>query len=404
MVIAGLIRPEMKVEIGDRAEVMTADWQNGGFGLYVHCRSALRNALTAISTAMCPMPWTKAAGRVFRSEIRRIAELVPGRVLNSIFFGGGTPSLMLPETVHAVIDEARAAWNFANDIEISMEANPGSVEADRFRGYAEAGVDRLSMGIQALNDQDLRRLGRMHSVAEARQAFDLARENFGRVSFDLIYARQDQSREAWRGELREAVAMAVDHLSVYQLTIEQGTVFGARHKRGLLRGLPDDDLAADMYLETQETLQALGMPGYEISNHAATASESRHNLIYWRQGDRAAIGPGAHGRLTAQGKRFATVAETMPERWLALVEAQGSGDVSADALAADEIADEYLLMSMRLSEGMDEARYRRLGGGFDEPRLARAMDDGLIARRGGRLAATPKGRPVLNYILREIAA
>lgn len=383
---------------------MIADWQYGGFGLYVHwpfCTSKCPycDFNSHIATSIDQTRWLQA----YRSEIARIATLTPNRVLRSIFFGGGTPSLMAPETVAGVIEAARGAWTFANDIEITMEANPGSVEAGRFRGYADAGVNRLSLGVQALNDDDLRRLGRMHSVAEAKAAFDLAKSAFARVSFDLIYARQKQDPDAWRAELAEAVAMAVDHLSLYQLTIEDGTVFGARHSAGKLHDLPDDDVAADMYLETQDFLGDLGMPAYEVSNHAVAGSESRHNLIYWRQGDWAGIGPGAHGRLGLPSGRLATVAERAPGGWLNKVERLRSGDIEAVVQEADDIAVEYLLMSMRLSEGMDLKRYAAKGGKLDMPRVRRLIDDGLVSVQEDRITATAKGRPVLNYILREMA-
>lgn len=383
---------------------MIADWQYGGFGLYVHwpfCTSKCPycDFNSHVAAGIDQTRWLSA----YRAEIARLSKLVPDRVLGSIFFGGGTPSLMAPETVAGVIEAAREAWTFANDIEITMEANPGSVEAGRFRGYADAGVNRLSLGVQALNDDDLRRLGRMHSVAEARAAFDLAKRVFSRVSFDLIYARQKQDRESWRAELGEAVAMAVDHLSLYQLTIEEGTVFGARHAAGKLQDLPDDDMSADMYLETQDLLSTKGMPAYEVSNHAASGLESRHNLIYWRQGDWAAIGPGAHGRLGFDSGRLATIAERTPGRWLELVETVGSGDIESELLGGDDIATEYLLMAMRLAEGMDLPRYATKGGKLDQPRLARLQDDSLVEMTGDRIRATVKGRPVLNYILREMA-
>jgi len=379
------------------------DWRHGGFALYVHwpfCTSKCPycDFNSHVAGQIDQQRWARA----YRSEIARIGAATPRRVLNSIFFGGGTPSLMQPETVSAVIEAARAAWPFANDIEISLEANPGSADAARFRGYADAGVTRLSLGVQALNDADLRRLGRMHSVAEARAAFDLAKAAFDRVSFDLIYARQDQGAAAWRAELREAVAMAVDHLSLYQLTIEQGTVFGARHAAGQLRGLPEDDLAADMYFETQEVLAGFGMPAYEVSNHAAAGSESRHNLTYWRQGDWAGVGPGAHGRLTLSEGRYATVAEQAPGAWLKQVEQQGAGDVVRELQTANDAATEYLLMSMRLTEGMDLARYRAGGGRLDAARVAQLVDDGLLSISADRAVATAAGRPLLNYVLRQM--
>ena len=384
---------------------MTEDWRNAGFGLYVHwpfCASKCPycDFNSHVASVVDQPRWLAA----YRRELARIGAEVPGRVLNSIFFGGGTPSLMTPETVAGVLEAARAVWPFANDIEITLEANPGSVEAGRFRGYADAGVNRVSMGVQALNDADLRRLGRLHSVAEARAAFDIARDCFGRVSFDLIYARQDQTREAWRAELREALAMAVDHLSLYQLTIEDGTAFGARHAAGGLRGLPEDDLAADMYLETHDICAAAGLPAYEVSNHARPGAESRHNLIYWRQGDWAAIGPGAHGRLTLPSGRVATEAYKAPGAWLAAVE-DGSGESLRDGLPLPDQALEYLLMSMRLSEGMDLARYEALAQGPVRATAVKSLTEmGMVEQTEGRLRATAQGRPLLNAILRELAA
>ncbi|AGT07193.1 radical SAM family heme chaperone HemW [Paracoccus aminophilus] len=382
------------------------DWRSGGFGLYVHwpfCASKCPycDFNSHVAGAIDQSRWARA----YEVELARLGQQAPGRVLNSIFFGGGTPSLMAPETVASVIEAARAAWPFANDIEITLEANPTSVEMGRFRAYAEAGVNRLSMGVQALNDADLHKLGRMHSVAEAQAAFDIARSAFDRVSFDLIYARQDQSREAWRKELTEALAMAVDHLSLYQLTIEPGTAFGARHDKGGLKGLPDDDLAADMYLETQDILAEAGMPAYEVSNHARDGAQSRHNLVYWRQGDWAAAGPGAHGRLTLDRTRYATEAHRAPGAWLAALEAEGTGESLRDALTLEDRALEYLLMSLRLAEGMEISRYEALAGqALPADKLADLSQMGLVTRRGDRLAATDQGRPVLNAILRELAA
>ncbi|HDR29144.1 radical SAM family heme chaperone HemW, partial [Rhodovulum sp.] len=283
------------------------DWQAGGFGLYVHwpfclskCPYCDFNSHVAASIDMGE--WQRA----YLSEIRRIGAETGPRTLTSVFFGGGTPSLMAPDLVAAILDTVRATWPCANDMEVTLEANPGSVEAGRFAGYRDAGVGRVSLGVQALNDADLGRLGRLHSAAEARAAFDIARNTFERVSFDLIYARQDQLLADWQAELGQALALGVDHLSLYQLTIEPGTAFGDRHARGGLRGLPDDDRAADMYLATQEICAAAGLPAYEVSNHARPGAESRHNLIYWRYGDYAGIGPGAHGRLTLDGRRWAT--------------------------------------------------------------------------------------------------
>ena len=382
---------------------LTDDWRAGGFALYVHwpfcaAKCPYCDFNSHVAASIDQPRWLAA----YRAEIGRLGAELPGRVLNSIFFGGGTPSLMAPETVAGVIEAARAQWPFANDIEITLEANPTSVETGRFRAYADAGVNRVSMGMQALNDDDLRRLGRMHSVAEGRAAFDIARDCFTRVSFDLIYARQDQDRAHWRRELTEALAMAVDHLSAYQLTIEPGTAFGARHAKGGLKGLPDDDLSADMYLDTQEICAAAGMPTYEISNHARPGAESRHNLVYWRQGDWAAVGPGAHGRLSLPNGRWATEAHRAPGEWLAAVEGRGNGDSLREVLTLSDRAMEYLLMSMRLTEGMEVARYLAHGPELPQGRVTDLIGLGLVTQAGGRLAATATGRPVLNAILREL--
>ena len=306
---------------GSRGPALAEDWQQGGFGLYVHwpfCQAKCPycDFNSHVSREIDQERWRRA----YLAELDRYAAEVPGRVLTSVFFGGGTPSLMDPELVGAILDRVARLWPMANDPEITLEANPTSVEAGRFRGYRDAGVNRVSMGIQALNNADLARLGRLHSVEEALAAFDIARGLFDRVSFDLIYARQGQTLADWRIELQQALSMAVDHLSLYQLTIEPGTAFGDRFARGTLRDLPDDDAGADMYLLTQEMCDAAGLHGYEVSNHAARGAESRHNLVYWRYGDFVGIGPGAHGRLTLDGQRHATIGHHMPEAWLHAVQ------------------------------------------------------------------------------------
>jgi putative oxygen-independent coproporphyrinogen III oxidase len=381
------------------------DWRNGGFGLYLHwpfCASKCPycDFNSHVAAEIDQDRWARA----YVAEIDRVGRLTGGRVLNTVFFGGGTPSLMAPELVAEILQAVRATWVPANDLEVTLEANPGSVEAGRFRGYAEAGVNRLSMGLQALNDADLRRLGRMHSVAEARAAFDLARESFERVSFDLIYARQHQTLADWRAELAGALGFAADHLSLYQLTIEDGTVFGARQAAGKLAGLPDDDRAADMYAVTQELCEAAGLRAYEVSNHAKTGAESRHNLIYWRSGDYAGIGPGAHGRLTLDGRRWAIEAPKSPAAWLERVERQGSGDGAVEPLAAEDRAAEYLMMSLRLAEGSDLERFSALGGEVKPSVINELQDMHLIRVEAGRITATPRGRIVLNGLLRALLA
>ena len=380
------------------------DWREAGFGLYLHwpyCQSKCPycDFNSHVAASIDQSRWQRA----YLAEIDRLAAETPGRVLGTVFFGGGTPSLMEPALVAAVLERIRARWPQANDPEVTLEANPGSVEAGRFRAYAEAGVSRISMGIQSLDDAHLRALGRLHSVAEARAAFEIARAAFPRVSFDLIYARQGQGLADWRRELAEALAMAVDHLSLYQLTIEEGTAFGDRQRRGRLPGLPGEDIAADMYAATQELCEAAGMPGYEVSNHAAPGAESRHNLIYWRSGDWIGIGPGAQGRLTLGGRRMATDTPRAPLAWLAQVEREGHGEAGREALSEGDRAAEYLMMGLRLAEGIDLARHTRLAGRpLAETALARLEEIGMVRRDGGRLMATARGRIVLNAVLRDL--
>ncbi len=382
---------------------MIEDWRNGGFGLYVHwpfceAKCPYCDFNSHVSREIDEDRWRAA----YLSEIDRITDLTPDRVLNSVFFGGGTPSLMSPELVNALIERIREKWTFANNIEITLEANPRSVEAGRFRGFSDAGVNRVSMGIQALNNPDLAKLGRLHSVEEARKAFDTARSVFKRISFDLIYARQGQSLNDWRKELTEALAMSVDHLSLYQLTIEQGTAFWERQRRGQLSGLPDEDLSADMYELTQEICDQHGMPAYEVSNHAEPGAESQHNLIYWRYGDYGGIGPGAHGRLSLNGRKHATVAWRNPGAWLENAE-QGNGDRINDIVSNIDQAGEYLMMGLRLQEGIDVVRVRDLDPAALSPEQTNKMADlGLIWQNGNRLGATPQGRMVLNSLITEL--
>jgi len=381
------------------------DWRNGGFGLYLHwpfCQSKCPycDFNSHVSARIDQKRWQAA----YLSEIDRVGRETKDRVLNTVFFGGGTPSLMDPDVVHAILDRVRSTWIIANDMEITLEANPGSVEAGRFRAYADAGVNRVSMGVQALNDADLRRLGRLHSVAEAKAAFDIARATFDRVSFDLIYARQDQTLTQWEAELREALSMAVDHLSMYQLTIEDGTAFGDRFARGRLRGLPSDDLGADMYALTQDLCEAHGMPAYEVSNHARDGAESRHNRIYWQGGDYAGIGPGAHGRLTLQGQRWATVAPKAPGQWLEKAEA-GYGETPREIILPSEQGDEYLIMGLRLREGLDMERLKTLAPqGLNERGLSNMIELHMVEVQGTRLKVTDQGRVLLNSVISALAA
>lgn len=375
--------------------------EDAGFALYVHwpfCQS--KCPYCDFNSHVAPVVDQGRWARALASEVARHAAETGPRVLRSIFFGGGTPSLMAPETVAAVI-EAAHAWPWANDVEVTLEANPTTVESGRFRAYREAGVNRVSLGVQALNDADLRALGRRHTAAEAVAAFGVARDAFERVSLDLIYARQGQSVEAWEAELREALALAAGHLSLYQLTVEDGTAFGDRLRAGKLRGLPDEDRAADLWDVTQALTEAAGYPAYEVSNHARAGAESRHNLLYWRGGDWAGVGPGAHGRLSL-GARTATEAHRAPGRWLEAVEREGSGDSAREALTDVEAAEERLLMGLRLSEGVDMARLSALGG--LPGRAARLAEDGVVALAEGRISATARGRPVLNAVLSALLA
>lgn len=384
----------------------TPDWQQGGFGLYIHwpfceAKCPYCDFNSHVSAKIDQSAWLRA----YLSEIERAATELPGRTLGSVFFGGGTPSLMEPSSVSAIIETVRRVWPVSNDLEITLEANPSSVEAGRFAGYRDAGVNRISMGVQALNDTDLRRLGRLHSVKEAFAAIDVARSAFERVSFDLIYARQDQSLDEWRAELTQALDFAADHLSLYQLTIEPGTAFGARHAKGGLRGLPSEDLSADMYDLTQDLCGAAGLPAYEISNHAADFGQSRHNLVYWRAGDYAGIGPGAHGRITLEGHRLATETHLQPQKWLDAVSTAGTGESLRAEVSKREQAEEYLMMSLRLAEGSDLARFNALNGEPIKPeKISALIDLGLVEENGSRLVTTLRGRPVLNGVLRELLA
>jgi putative oxygen-independent coproporphyrinogen III oxidase len=337
-------------------------------------------------------------------ELAHFGSLTPGRNVSSIFFGGGTPSLMRPQTVAAILEAIAAHWHWQGDAEITLEANPTSVEAENFAGYRSAGVNRLSLGVQALDDQSLKSLGRQHTADEALAALALAKRNFDRVSFDLIYAREGQTARSWETELRRALDCAADHLSLYQLTIEEGTPFAARHALGFLR-IPDSEQASDLYRLTQELCEAAGLPAYEVSNHARPGSESRHNLLYWRGHDYAGIGPGAHSRITVGGVKRAMSAIKSPEGWLAEVETHGHGLDTDEGLTAEQAAEEYLLMGLRLSEGIDLARLAAIAGNaLEAARLEALENEGLLTRSDTRLAATPKGRLVLNRLILELAA
>ena len=343
--------------------------------------------------------------RAYATEIAAAAARVPGRTVSSIFFGGGTPSLMQPASVAAILDAIAKHWRVAPDVEITLEANPTSVEAARFRGFRAAGVNRVSLGVQSLDDAALKELGRLHTAQEALDAVAIARANFERYSFDLIYARPRQSLESWAAELRRALAYAGDHLSMYQLTIEPDTPFFGLHKAGKLV-IPNEDLARDLYDLTQAICVKAGLPAYEISNHARPGGECRHNLVYWRGHDYAGIGPGAHGRLTIDGRRVATETEKRPESWLMRVEAAGSGLIVDEKLTAGEAADEFLLMGLRLAEGIEPARYTALSGRtLDPKRIAILREEGAVeTTTDGRLRVTLSGFPILDAVVADLAA
>ena len=382
---------------------LAEDWQNGGFGLYIHwpfCQAKCPycDFNSHVAREIDHARWLSA----YLSELDRVAAETQGRVLNTVFFGGGTPSLMKPETVAEIMAHCRRLWPTSNDMEVTLEANPGSVDSGKFMAFGQGGINRVSMGIQALNDRDLQRLGRTHTVQEARTAFDIARHTFDRVSFDLIYARQDQSLDAWTSELNEALSMAVDHLSLYQLTVENGTAFGDRYARGKLRGLPGEDLAADMYERTQNFCSSRGKLPYEISNFATPGSESRHNLIYWRYGDYAGIGPGAHARLTLAGQRYAIENWRAPAKWLNQAE-RGNAESLREPIDFISQATELLLMGLRLGEGVDLRRYQSLSGHkLAGPRVDKLLEHGLICIENQRLVVNPAGRILLNSVLTEL--
>lgn len=378
--------------------------QSGGFGLYLHwpfCASKCPycDFNSHVVASIDQNAWKNA----YLSEIERAGAETAGRRLDTVFFGGGTPSLMDPDLVAAIVEKIRRTWTMRNDPEITLEANPSSIEAGQFHGFQQAGVTRISMGMQAMNDADLKRLGRLHTAREAMDAFDIARKYFDRVNFDLIYARQDQTLAEWRAELTQALSLAVDHLSLYQLTVEDGTAFGDRFQAGKLRGLPDDDTSADMYALTQEVTAQHGMFGYEISNHAPLGAESQHNLVYWRGGDYIGIGPGAHGRLTLGDQRWATECPKPPQIWLEMVRSKRNGEMPRSLLDRDEQALEYLMMSMRLREGMDIARYEGIAGRSLNPHAIQHLTEiGKVRVENHRLIATDDGRVVLNGILRAL--
>ncbi len=343
--------------------------------------------------------------RAFEAEIASTAARVPDRVVSTIFFGGGTPSLMQPATVGTILDSIARHWTVDANAEVTLEANPTSVEAERFRGYRSAGVNRVSLGVQALDDRALAELGRLHSAREALAAVRVARSVFDRYSFDLIYARPQQTPQDWANELNRALTEAGEHLSLYQLTVEPETPFAALHAAGKLI-IPNNDSARALYDTTQDVCAAHGLPAYEISNHARPGAECRHNLVYWHAHEYAGIGPGAHGRLDIDDDRHATATEKLPEDWLARVEETGHGLITDDALTREEMADEFLLMGLRLAEGIDPARYEALAGrSLDAVRIAALEENGLVeTTSSGRLRVSLPGFPVLDAVVADLAA
>ncbi|MBU6442395.1 MAG: coproporphyrinogen III oxidase [Alphaproteobacteria bacterium] len=373
-----------------------------GFGIYVHwpfcaAKCPYCDFNSHVRSEIDDTAWAGAIAR----ELEHMAALQGGArtLVQSVFFGGGTPSLMRGAAAGAVLNTIAKLWPVANDVEITLEANPASAEAARFADYRAAGINRVSLGVQALNDADLKFLGRLHNVAEAKAALAMAMQNFERVSLDLIYARPGQTLDAWEKELSEALAFGTEHLSLYQLTIEPQTPFAAR---GIV--IPDDDHAVALYERTQAMTNAAGRPAYEISNHASPGAECRHNLIYWRYGDYAGAGPGAHGRLQIGGKRLATLCERLPERWQDQVRQEGHGIVEVTEISAAEAAREHLLMGLRLREGIDLDAYRaRWGTAPHAEKIAALAADGFLVQTGSQLAATPKGVLVLNRLIAELA-
>jgi oxygen-independent coproporphyrinogen-3 oxidase len=341
----------------------------------------------------------------YEREIAHAGRMAPGRTVDTIFFGGGTPSLMHPETVERILAAIARHWAIAPGAEITLEANPSSVDAQNFAGYRKAGVNRLSLGAQSFDDAQLRFLGRLHGAAEAIRAIELARREFPRISFDMIYARPGQDWRSWQAELERALKLAADHLSLYQLTIEPGTPFFDLQARGRLR-VPDSEAAAELYERTLEYTVANRLPAYEISNHAAPGAECRHNLVYWRYCDYAGIGPGAHGRLTVDGQKLATVAERNPEKWWQQTMVAGSGWLEPEKLSATEIGDEMLLMGLRLAEGVDLARHQALSNRVIDPERVRFLVEKKLLQvtPNGRLAVTGPGYLVLDAIVADLAA
>jgi putative oxygen-independent coproporphyrinogen III oxidase len=374
------------------------------FGVYVHwpfcaAKCPYCDFNSHVRTAIDEDGWVDG----ILAELDWVAQNQNDRpVVETIFFGGGTPSLMAGKSVGRILRKIASLWPMANDPEITLEANPASADAARFADYGAAGVNRVSLGVQALNDADLKKLGRLHDVAEARAALKMAMTHFDRVSLDLIYARPGQSDAAWREELAQALSFGTDHLSLYQLTIEPQTPYALLHQSGQLQ-IPDDDIAAGLFETTQELTAAAGLPAYEISNHARPGQESRHNMIYWRYGDYAGVGPGAHGRLNLNGARTATAAIKLPERWRDTVLKNGHGFAELESVSNEEAAREHLLMNLRLAEGLDLPAYQlRWGTVLAPSKIADMVAQGFVTHQDNTLTATPSGRLLLNRVIEAL--
>ena len=375
------------------------------FGIYIHWPFCLSKCgycdfNSHVAQSIDQSAWRRA----LLAELEYFAGQAPRRRVSSVFFGGGTPSLMAPASVAALVERIAGLWSLTDDIEITLEANPGTIDAARFKDIRAAGVNRLSLGVQALDDASLRFLGRRHDVGQALVAVELAAALFPRTSFDLIYARPGQTADAWQTELNRAIGLAAGHLSLYQLTVEPGTAFHPAHARGDFV-LPADDQAAELFTVTQEVTAAAGLPAYEISNHARPGAECRHNLLYWQGGDYLGIGPGAHGRLADRSNRVtATSQHRAPERWLAEVDLAGHGIKDRQVLTADERQCELVMMGLRLTQGLSADRFARLTGqpldqAVDRSGLATMLAGGFVEWADGHLRATAKGRLVLNSVL-----
>ena len=384
--------------------VLSEDWKNGGFGIYIHwpfcaAKCPYCDFNSHVRNNIDQKQWLKS----YLNEVNRVSKNTSSRFLDSVFFGGGTPSLIEPWVINDILNEIQKHWTTKDNFEVTLEANPGSVDAKNFKAYRSAGVNRISIGIQSLNEKDLKALGRTHTVKEALSAFEIAQQNFTAVSFDLIYARQNQNLTQWEMELNQALDLGASHMSLYQLTIEQGTAFGDRYNRGLLKGLPSDDISAELYDITSKLCESRGFSAYEVSNYAQEGSESVHNLVYWRYGDYIGIGPGAHGRLTIDGKRYATETFLSPEEWLTKVDNQGSGESRLSELSQEQQAAEMVMMGLRLNEGVNFKRFENLSGSaFSEEKLSFLKSIQLIEQKKGNIIATFSGRKVLNSVLAEL--